>query len=421
MGKLKLVAILFLSLIILPVTTKAQSVAAPLQYNPTQQPQAQPNYSEGQLEQMVAPVALYPDPLLGQVFMASTYPLEIVEASRWLQNSGNASLTGNQLSAALEQQPWDPSVKSLVAFPQVLHMMDTNLQWTEQLGDAFLAQQTAVTNTVQQLRQKAQAAGSLSSTPQQVVATDGSDITIEPQNPDVVYVPAYNPTVVYGAWAYPAYPPYYFYPPGYVFGAALIGFGAGIYVVDSLWGWDRWDWRNHRIDIDNGRFAALNRGQASGSGVWQHDPLHRRGVPYRSTAVSARFQASNASESRRSLRGYSPAASAAAAQTSHAASFAARSATVSPQAEGNHFSRGTSSFAAPQRSAVQRTSSPGMFESFSHGSEVRAQSSRGSISRSSAASFSAPRASSAPRSASGGGFRGGGGGGGGGRGTNTRR
>ena len=178
----------------------------------------QPTYSPQQLDELLAPIALYPDQLVGQVLMASTYPLEVVEASRWRQDSANANLQGDQLAAALEQQSWDPSVKSLVQFPQVLSMMDQNLQWTEQLGDAFLAQQSDVSNSVQNLRQRAQTAGHLQSTPQQTVAGgSGRDRHPASAQPDVVYVPTYNPQVVYGSWAYPDYPPYYFAPPpGYL-------------------------------------------------------------------------------------------------------------------------------------------------------------------------------------------------------------
>ena len=133
------------------------------------QTQTAPAYTQGQLDQMLAPIALYPDALVSQILMASTYPLEVVEAERWLEVPENASLTGDALSNALMQQPWDPSVKSLVPFPQVLQMMNQNLQWTEQLGDAFLAQQPAIMDSIQQLRQQAQAAGTLQSTLQQVV------------------------------------------------------------------------------------------------------------------------------------------------------------------------------------------------------------------------------------------------------------
>ena len=167
-----------------------------------------------ELEQILAPIALYPDSLLTQILMASTYPLEIVQADRWANQNKNTK--GDALAKALEAQPWDPSVKSLVNFPQVLAMMSEKLEWTRKVGDAFLAQQKDVMGTVQKLRAKAQASGNLKTTKEQVVKVEKEIIIIEPASPQVIYVPAYNPTVVYGAWAYPAYPPYPVYPPGYV-------------------------------------------------------------------------------------------------------------------------------------------------------------------------------------------------------------
>jgi hypothetical protein len=162
-----------------------------------------------QLDQLVAPIALYPDPVIAQIVMAATYPLEVVEADRWLQGPGIATLKGEQLTAALQSQPWDPSVKSLTFFPQLLHMMDSNLHWTEQLGDAFLAQQADIMDTIQRLRQRAQSAGALASTLQQTILTEDQEMAIEPVNPDVIYVPVYNPWCVYGVWPYPDYPPLY--------------------------------------------------------------------------------------------------------------------------------------------------------------------------------------------------------------------
>ncbi|HLY88156.1 MAG TPA: DUF3300 domain-containing protein, partial [Acetobacteraceae bacterium] len=197
-----------------------------------------------QLEALVAPIALYPDPLLSEIMMASTYPLEVVAADRWAKS--NANLQGDQLKAAVEQQPWDQSVKSLVATASVLDMMSTKLDWTQQLGDAVLAQQSDVMDAVQRLRQRAQNTGKLKSTPQQtvnaipaeagaapapsgaapgaggapVVQGGGQVIAIEPTDPDTLYVPYYDPAVVYGEWPYSDYPPYYFGYPGYI--------GAGI-------------------------------------------------------------------------------------------------------------------------------------------------------------------------------------------------
>src|SRR6266404_3262589 len=208
---------------------------------------------QGELDQILAPIALYPDQLLAQVLMASTYPLEIVQAERWAKDPNNAKLTGDPLAAALEQQPWDPSVKSLVPFPQILQMMNDKLDWTQKLGDAFLAQQEDVMNSVQRLRKQAQAAGTLNTTEQQVVKTEAQTIVIQPANPQIVYVPTYNPTIVYGAWPYPAYPPYPWYPPGYVFGS-LFAFGAGV-ALGAAWGyaWGGANWRGGNVDVDINR------------------------------------------------------------------------------------------------------------------------------------------------------------------------
>jgi hypothetical protein len=432
-----------------------------------------PSYSQGQIDQLLAPIALYPDQLVGQILMASTYPLEVVEAQRWLQDPNNAALKGDDLANAMEQQPWDPSVKSLTAFPQVLNMMNGNLQWTEQLGDAFLAQQPAVTAEVQHLRQQAQATGNLKSTPQQTVETQGTAIAIEPAQPQVVYVPVYNPSVVYGSWAYPAYPPYYFpsyYYPGAVFvGGGLIGFGIGVAVIDPLWGWWRWDWHHHHIDIDDHRFAELNHGRAGfRGGVWQHDPDHRRGVPYRNAATSARFlgASANSPAARRTFRGFPAAANRTASfNTSHAAFRN----TAVPAARPNFTNNHAQSFngrpttpvqqhtmqrpmtqrpvtqqiqrptpmqpqtrAAPmqrptfiqQRSFTQQRQAP-MYESFARGQDVHAQQARGAYSRASEQSFHAqsPAARAAPAARSSGDRssapRSRGGGDGGGRGGNS--
>ena len=165
-----------------------------------------------EIDALVAPIALYPDDLLSQIFMASTYPLEVVQANRWA--SQNQNLKGDALAEGLEKQDWDPSVKSLVNFPEVLSKMSDKLDWTQKLGDAFLEQQKDVMDAVQRLRAKAEAAGNLKTTEQQKVIVEEKVIKIEPASPQVVYVPTYNPTVVYGAWPYPAYPPYPGIRPG---------------------------------------------------------------------------------------------------------------------------------------------------------------------------------------------------------------
>jgi len=252
-------------------------------------PPSEQGGSDPQLEQLLAPVALYPDPLLAQVLMASTYPLEVVQAQRWLERGGNAGLRGETLAQVLDAEPWDASVKSLVPFPDVLNMMAEQLEWTQQLGDAVLERPEAVLASVQTLRRRAQAAGMLKSTPQQTVNTSGTVVAIESAQPDVVYVPVYDTRVVYGAWPYPAYPPYY-YPLG---GAVVAGlaFATAVAVVGGYWGWARPGWGGGDIDIDVDRTRNVNidRGGAPG-GRWQHRVEHRQGVPYRSDAVRSRFQ-----------------------------------------------------------------------------------------------------------------------------------
>ena len=196
--------------------------------------------STAKLEQLVAPIALHPDALLSQIMMASTYPLEVVEAARWV--TANPKITDKSLEEAMLKQSWDPSVKSLTAFPQVLQMMNDQLSWMQQLGDAFLAQQKDLLDAVQALRAKAAAQGKLATTKKQKVKTQTikadtgkqhTVIIIEPSDPKVIYVPAYDPTIVYGTWPYAAYPPYYWYPPGYV-ARRVFWFGAGIVYGHAL-------------------------------------------------------------------------------------------------------------------------------------------------------------------------------------------
>ncbi|HEY7904390.1 MAG TPA: DUF3300 domain-containing protein [Casimicrobiaceae bacterium] len=256
----------------------------------TAAPSATKSFSQEELDQLLAPVALYPDELLAQVLMASTYPLEIVTAERWVK--ANPSLKGKALEDALQSQPWDPAVKSLTVFPQVLTMMSDKLDWTQKLGDAFLAQQKDVMATAQALRAKAVAQGSLKDSKEQKVSTEVENnttiIKIEPTNPEVVYVPTYNPTVVYGAWPYPAYPPYYWYPPGYVYpyGGALLGFTAGVIIGGALWG--NCNWGGGNVNINVNRYNNFNRTNIS-NGNWNHNASHRGAVPYRDKGVAQQY------------------------------------------------------------------------------------------------------------------------------------
>ncbi|GGF28431.1 hypothetical protein GCM10011611_38080 [Aliidongia dinghuensis] len=252
---------------------------------PPQEDQADgaPAYAAPQLDGLVAPVALYPDPLLADILAASTYPLQVVEADRWVADPRNAALKGDQLTAALQDKDWDPSVKSLTAFPQILAMMDRQLDWTEQLGDAFLAQQAKVMDAVQRLRREAQATGHLPSTAQQMVANDGTAISIMPSNPERVYVPAYDPRLIYGPWLDADYPPAYFPVPDYDYGPLEgdgLFFGDAVVVVEPLWLWCDFDWRRHHIRIDHDRFERLHphHNFENRAEFWSHDPSLRAGT-----------------------------------------------------------------------------------------------------------------------------------------------
>jgi hypothetical protein len=320
-----------------------------------------------QLDQLVAPIALYPDPVIAQILMAATYPLEVVEADRWLQSPSNAALKGDQLTAALQQRRWDPSIKSLVSFPQLLRMMDTNLQWTEQLGDAFLAQQADVMDAIQRLRERAQANGALASTPQQTVSTEDQEVMIEPTNPDVVYLPAYNPWCIYGAWPYPDYPPFYFGNWAGACAAAdyILGFGTGIYPSFGFWAWGAFNWRHHLVRINHERFEHFHIGQEPPGGIWQHNPVHRHGVPYRDPATAARFSGP-ANAARRELRGFAPRPTIIAPATPPAPAVDGRPTTIN---------RPPTSLSMPQHPP------PPAFESLGGGAQVRGEAARGLSSR----------------------------------------
>jgi hypothetical protein len=214
--------------------------------------------SNQQLDSLSAPIALYPDALLAQVLMAATFPQDVEAAATW--SKANAKLQGDDAVKAVASEPWDPSVQSLVAFPQVLATMASKPDWVAQLGNAFLAQPNDVMDSVQRLRKQAQAAGNLKTSSQQKVVVEQSTIQIVPANPQVVYVPTYNPTVVYGTWPYPAYPPVYVPPPpGYAIAAGFatgLAFGAGVAVANSLWG--GYNWNTHDVNINVNRYNNIN-------------------------------------------------------------------------------------------------------------------------------------------------------------------
>lgn len=320
-----------------PVNT-TQTVATPA---PVEAPaQTASAYTPAQLDQWTAPIALYPDALLSQVLMAATYPANVVQAVQWSQD--NPSLQGDAAIQAVANQPWDASVKSLVAFPQLMALMGENPQWVQNLGDAFLAQPKDVMDSVQKLRALAQQTGTLKSTPEQKVSTAPvvvnqttnvntatpknnsapanttpaapapQVITIEPTNPQVVYVPNYNPSTVYGTWPNTSYPPVYLPPPpGQQFTDSLVrGFGyslgvATTYALFSSIDWhDDDDYHHHNnnynsgnnINVNINNFNKITGGHLSEHGgpvVWEHNPAFREGVPYQNKAVAQRFHQTN--------------------------------------------------------------------------------------------------------------------------------
>jgi hypothetical protein len=279
-------------------------------------------FSQQELDQMLAPIALYPDALLSQILMAATYPLEVVQAARW--SRANINLNGEQAVNAVAQNNWDPSIKSLVAFPQIIQMMDERLDWTERLGDAFLSQETQVMDTIQNLRQRAYAAGNLKSSDRIYVEPQGQNIVVAPANPEVIYVPYYYPTMIYGPWWWPAYPPVYWGPwPGYYVGPVItVGFFYGFGVpVSPHFFFGACDWHARRVNVAqvnnhyfnyntyvNRQRTIYNAVNVTNTGApWGHDPVHRRGVPYRSLPLRQQFShVSVAPETRRDFRGYAP-------------------------------------------------------------------------------------------------------------------
>ncbi len=269
--------------LITPTASFGQSASRPPA--PATAPATQ-GFNTEQLDAMLAPIALYPDELLAQVLMASTYPLQVVEADRWLGQGSNPQLTGDALAAALGPMSWDPSVKSLVPFPQVLAMMNSKLDWLQQLGYAVSYQQPDVMNSVQRLRRQAHAAGTLATTEQQQVTVSPQEIIIQPANPTVVYVPVYNPTTAYGTWPYPTYPPVYVPPPpGYGVGSAILtglAFAGGVAVIGSLWGWARPSWGGGYMNVNVNRYNNINVNRtAINNNVWRPPPPRAGGVPGR--------------------------------------------------------------------------------------------------------------------------------------------
>src|SRR6478609_1780809 len=249
-----------------------------------------------QLDSLVAPIALFPDPLLATSLAASTYPLEIIQLQQWMER--NKNLKDKALADAVAKQPWDPSVQSLAVTPDVVQRLAGNIQWTTDLGNAFLAQQSDVMEAVQRMRAKAQGTGNLKTSAQQTVETktEGGKqvIVVEPAQNDVVYVPSYDSTVVYGPPP-PAYPYYPYTYPGYYPGMGL-AWGAAGFALGAWAGgaWGDCDWNNGDININNknnfnkNNINNINRGQAGG-GKWQHNPQHRGNAPYGDRGTAGKF------------------------------------------------------------------------------------------------------------------------------------
>jgi hypothetical protein len=258
-----------------------------------------------QLENLVAPIALYPDPLLSQIMVAATYPLEVVQAYQWAQR--NPGLTGSAITQAAQEQNWDPSIQALVVFPDVLKRLNDDVTWTTNLGNAFLAQQAEVMDAVQRLRQQAQQSGKLNSTAQETVTTvpegGAAAIEIEPADPAAIYVPVYDPGWFWGPALYYPYPGWYWPPrPGagifFDFGP---GIGIGAYFGGGWGGWAGWGWHPgwgaHTVIVNNTfihryNFNSAHLSQLHGTSVWEHDAFHRAGVPYARPELSTRYQGS---------------------------------------------------------------------------------------------------------------------------------
>jgi hypothetical protein len=291
-----------------------------LQSAPSPSSDQAPKIPPDQLDSLVAPIALYPDPLLAQTLAASTYPLEIIQLQQWLTK--NPGLKDKALADAVAKEPWDPSIEALAALPDVVKRLADDIQWTTDLGNAFLAQQSDVMDAVQRMRKKAEDKGNLKTTEQQKVETkvieSKSVIVIEQADPQVVYVPSYDPVVVWGSPVYP-YPPIYYPPAGYYAAGLAISFGVGVMMGafwSGGWGWGS-GWSNNNININNNNNFNRNsniggnrnniggnrpsqlpnrggdRGNFSGGGrgdsSWRHNPQHRGGAPYRDRATADRF------------------------------------------------------------------------------------------------------------------------------------
>src|SRR5881398_1560963 len=280
---------------------------------PSQSSDQAPKIQSDQLDSLVAPIALYPDPLLAQTLAASTYPLELIQLQQWLLK--NPGLKDKALADAVAKQSWDPSIQAMAGLPDVVKRLADDIQWTTDLGNAFLAQQSDVMDAVQRMRKKAQDSGNLKSTEQQKVETkvieSKSVIVVEQANPQVVYVPSYDPVVVWGPPVYP-YPPIYYPPPGYYAAGAAVAFGTGVALGAAWggsWGWNcGWGHGDVNVNVNNNYINNYNKGNYNKQGgQWQHNPQHRGNAPYNRASAS---QVQNQLGSRGSGAGNRPGGSA---------------------------------------------------------------------------------------------------------------
>jgi hypothetical protein len=334
----------------LPADQDQQNSLAPEQDGQGGQSSTYTQQTPEQIQQLVAPIALYPDSLVAQILAGSTFPEQIVEADRWVQ--AHSDLKGDDLAKAVDQESWDPSVKALTAFPSVLGNMDKNLSWTSSLGDAYYNQEQDVTDAIQTMRQKAQQSGNLKDTPQQTVQTQGSTIVIQPANPQIVYVPAYNPWLVYGGpiVAWPGWYPY----PGIWYGGPFLSFGVGFgvgFFGGYGWGWNRWgfDWHNHYAIYNNNRYYSHS------------NTFYNRNAYYRGGAHGG-------------VPGHPNAANRPANIGGRGGVYNHPGATTHPFNGNNQAARG---YAAPHGQAGTRS---GAFSGYDHGGQARTFSSRGSAS-----------------------------------------
>lgn len=253
-------------------------------------------FTPQELGQLLAPIALYPDALLAQTLIAAGYPSEVAMAADWLRRNPQWKGKGDEAVRAVDAQPWDASVRSLVAFPQVLEMLDANRDWMQQVGEAFIGQRADTMSAVQALRVQAELAGNLKSNEQVTVTREAQTVVIRQASPQVIYVPVYDPGVVYGPWPYPTYPPYYLPPPpGYYVGSALaagIAFGVGISITNAIWGGFDWGRGDVNINVNHFNNVHVSNTQiyARNPGRWEHDRTHRRDVPFGDRSSRDRVQ-----------------------------------------------------------------------------------------------------------------------------------